>query len=52
MSARAPAVAEWLFDRNADPFLPIILAVGLFALTIVANLGFRWSERRFPEPVH
>lgn len=52
MSAPARAVSGWLFDWTAGPFLPFILAVGLFALTIVANLGFRWFERRFPEPVH
>jgi predicted MFS family arabinose efflux permease len=49
LTAPAPAVAGWLFDRTGDPFLPILLAAALFALTAVANVAFRIAAAR-PRP--
>ena len=50
LTAPAPAIAGWLYDRSGDPFLPIVFAAALFALTIAANLGFRLAQRRLPQP--
>lgn len=41
----APAVAGWLFDRTADPFAPILLAIAMFGLTIVTYAAFRIAQR-------
>ena len=49
LTAPAPAIAGWLYDRTGDPFLPILLAVAFFALTLAANVGFRWAQRRMPQ---
>lgn len=49
LTAPAPAIAGWLYDRTGDPFLPIVLAVAFFAVTLAANLGFRLAQRRIPE---
>jgi predicted MFS family arabinose efflux permease len=46
VTAPAPAIAGWLFDRSHDPFLPILFAIALFALTLVANFAFRIAERK------
>jgi MFS family permease len=45
LSAPAPAVAGWLFDRSRDAFVPIVFAAALFAVTLVANLVFRRLKR-------
>ncbi len=41
----APALGGWLFDRTADPFVPILLAIAMFGLTIVAYAAFRVAQR-------
>lgn len=41
----APAVAGWLFDRTADPFMPILLAIAMFGLTVVTYAAFRVAQR-------
>ncbi len=46
VTAPAPAIAGWLFDRSHDPFLPILFAIALFALTLGANFAFRIAERK------
>ena len=46
VTAPAPAIAGWLFDRSHDPFLPILFAIALFALTLAANFAFRIAERK------
>lgn len=45
VSAPAPAIAGWLFDKTGDPFVPILFAIALFALTIMANVVFRMAQR-------
>ncbi|MBP6767390.1 MAG: MFS transporter [Reyranella sp.] len=45
LSAPAPAIAGWLFDRTDDAFVPILFAILLFALTLVMNLVFRAAQR-------
>jgi hypothetical protein len=45
LMAPAPAVAGWLYDRTGNPFVPILLAIALFALTFAANAGFRVAQR-------
>lgn len=49
LTAPAPALAGWIFDRTRDPFLPILLAVTMFGLTIVANVAFRIAQRALPQ---
>jgi MFS family permease len=46
VTAPAPAIAGWLFDRSHDPFLPILFAIALFALTLAANVAFRIAQRK------
>ena len=46
LTAPAPALAGWLFDRTGDPFLPILLAIAMFGLTALANLAFRLAASR------
>jgi predicted MFS family arabinose efflux permease len=45
LTAPAPALAGWLYDRTRDPFVPILFAVALCALTLLANLAFRMAQR-------
>jgi predicted MFS family arabinose efflux permease len=45
LTGPAPALAGWLFDRTADPFVPILAAIALFGLTIVAYAVFRIAQR-------
>ena len=48
VTAPAPIVAGWLFDRSGDPSWPIYFAAALFLATAVANLAFRQIQRREP----
>lgn len=41
----APGLGGWLFDRTADPFVPILLAIAMFGLTMVAYAAFRVTQR-------
>lgn len=41
LTAPAPGIAGWLFDRTRDPFMPILFAIAMFALTLVAYYVFR-----------
>jgi predicted MFS family arabinose efflux permease len=41
----APALGGWLFDRTADPFVPILLAIAMFGLTVVGYAAFRIAQR-------
>jgi predicted MFS family arabinose efflux permease len=41
----APAIAGWLFDRTADPFVPILLAIAMFGSALAAYLVFRFAQR-------
>jgi MFS family permease len=50
VTAPAPAVAGWLYDRLGDPYVPILFAIGLFALTLAANFAFRFAQRRQGQP--
>ena len=46
VTAPAPAIAGWFFDSSHDPFLPILFAIALFALTLAANFAFRIAQRK------
>jgi len=50
LTAPAPAIAGWLYDRIGDPYVPILFAIGLFALTLAANVAFRFAQRRAIQP--
>jgi predicted MFS family arabinose efflux permease len=50
VTAPAPAIAGWLYDRLGDPYVPILFAIALFALTLVANVAFRLAQRRRIQP--
>jgi len=45
MTAPAPAIAGWLYDRSGDAFVPILFAIALLALTLAANVVFRIAQR-------
>jgi len=45
LTAPAPGLAGWLYDRTGDPFVPILLAIALFALALLANVAFRVAQR-------
>jgi MFS family permease len=45
LTAPAPAIAGWLYDRTGDPFVPILFAAGLFGLALLANVAFRLAQR-------
>ena len=45
LTGPAPALAGWLYDRTADPFVPILLAITMFGLTIVTYAAFRIAQR-------
>ena len=36
--------AVWLYDRTGDPFVPILLAIAMFALAFLAHVGFRLAQ--------
>ena len=44
-TAPTPTIAGWLYDRTGDPFWPILFAIALFGLTLLANLAFRLAQR-------
>lgn len=46
LTGPAPALAGWLYDRTADPFVPILAAIAMFGLTIVTYAAFRIAQRR------
>jgi predicted MFS family arabinose efflux permease len=46
ITAPAPAIAGWIYDRTGDAYLPILFAIALFALTLAANFAFRFAQRR------
>ena len=50
MMAPTPGIAGWLYDKTHDPFMPILFAVGLFALTFVAHIAYRVCQRVLPQP--
>jgi predicted MFS family arabinose efflux permease len=50
ITAPAPAIAGWIYDRTGDPYLPILFAITLFALTLAANFAFRFAQRRVLQP--
>ncbi len=50
LTAPAPAIAGWLYDRLGDPYVPILFAIALFALTLAANVAFRLAQRRMIQP--
>lgn len=41
LTAPAPGAAGWLFDRTHDPFMPLVFAIALFALTLATYFAFR-----------
>ena len=41
----APTLAGWLYDRTGDPFVPILLAIAMFGLALLAHIGFRLAQR-------
>jgi predicted MFS family arabinose efflux permease len=45
LTSPAPTLAGWLYDRTADPFVPIALAILMFGLTLVAYFAFRLAQR-------
>ena len=50
IAAPAPAIAGWLYDQTGNPYLPILFAIALFALTLAANFAFRLAQRRTLQP--
>jgi len=48
--APTPGIAGWLYDRTRDPELPILFAVGLFALALAAHIAYRLCKRLLPQP--
>jgi len=42
----APPIAGWLFDRNGDPFSPIVFAAFLFASAALTHRAFRVVKSR------
>ncbi len=49
LTAPAPGIVGWLYDRAGDAFPLILFAAGRFGLTLAANHGFRWTQRRLPD---
>ena len=45
LQAPAPALAGWLYDRTGNPFVPILLAIALFGLTLLSYAAFRLAQR-------
>jgi MFS family permease len=48
VQAPAPAIAGWLYDLTTDELWPILFAAALFLFTAIANLVFRFVQRRLP----
>lgn len=48
IQAPAPAIAGWLFDLTKEPFWPILFAMALFFVTALANVAYRFAQRRLP----
>jgi len=46
VTAPAPAVAGWLFDKTGDAAWPVYFAAALVGLTAASALAFRWASRR------
>ncbi|MEM8977115.1 MAG: MFS transporter, partial [Pseudomonadota bacterium] len=44
----APTIAGWLYDLSTDEIWPILFAVALFVFTAIANLAFRFVQKRLP----
>jgi len=42
------AIAGWLYDLTADAFWPVLFAMALFFATALANLAFRFAQKRLP----
>jgi predicted MFS family arabinose efflux permease len=49
VTAPAPAIAGWLYDRSGDAFVPILFAIALFVLTLAAYFAFRLVQHRSVE---
>ena len=49
VTAPAPGIAGWLYDKSSDAFVPILFAIALFALTLGAAFAFRLAQRRAVE---
>ena len=47
VSAPAPAMAGWLFDLYANPYLPVLFGAALFGATALANAAFRLAHKRY-----
>ena len=47
LTAAAPAVAGWLFDRTGDPYVAILYGIALMAVTLAGCYAFRLVQRRF-----
>jgi cyanate permease len=45
LTSPAPTLAGWLYDRTADPFVPILVAIAMFGLALVAYFAFRLAQR-------
>lgn len=50
LNAPAPAIAGWLFDRTADPFVPILFAIAMFGLTLVSYFVYQTALRKGGAP--
>ena len=48
IQAPAPAIAGWLYDLTTDAFWPVLFAMALFFATVLANLAFRFAQKRLP----
>jgi MFS family permease len=48
LTAPAPAIAGWLYDRTGDAFAAILFAIALMVLTLATYLGFRLAQRTLP----
>ena len=48
VQAPAPAIAGWLYDLTTDELWPILFAGTLFLFTAIANLAFRFAQKRWP----
>jgi hypothetical protein len=45
LTGPAPALAGWLYDLTGDPFVPILLAIVMFGVAILAYAAFRLAQR-------
>ena len=45
LTSPAPTLAGWLYDRTDDAFVPIVLAIAMFGLALVAYFAFRLAQR-------